>query len=29
VLDLLRRRRPDDAVAVLGLTTSDLWPGEG
>ena len=22
-------RRPEDAVAVLGLTTSDLWPGEG
>jgi archaemetzincin len=29
LLDHLRRRRPDDAVAVLGLTTSDLWPGEG
>jgi archaemetzincin len=27
VLDLLRQRRPDDAVAVLGLTTVDLWPG--
>jgi archaemetzincin len=29
LLDLLRSRRPDDAVAVLGLTTADLWPGEG
>jgi archaemetzincin len=29
VLDLLKKRRPDDAVAVLALTTSDLWPGEG
>jgi archaemetzincin len=29
VLDLLKRTRPDDAVAVLGLTTSDLWPGKG
>jgi archaemetzincin len=29
VLDLLKRRRPADAVAVLGLTTADLWPGEG
>jgi archaemetzincin len=29
VLDLLRRRRPANAVAVLALTTSDLWPGEG
>jgi archaemetzincin len=27
VLDLLRERRPEDAVAVLGLTTVDLWPG--
>jgi archaemetzincin len=30
VLDkLLKPRRPDDAVAMLALTTSDLWPGEG
>ncbi len=29
VLDLLRSRRPRDAVAVLALTTSDLWPGQG
>jgi archaemetzincin len=29
VLDLLKARRPRDAVAVLALTTSDLWPGEG
>jgi archaemetzincin len=29
VLDLLKHRRPADAVAVLALTTSDLWPGEG
>jgi archaemetzincin len=27
--DLLKPRRPRDAVAVLALTTSDLWPGEG
>ncbi len=27
--DVLRPRRPKDAVAVLGLTASDLWPGEG
>ncbi len=26
---LLKERRPDNAVAVLGLTTTDLWPGEG
>ena len=26
---VLKPRRPDDAVAVLALTTSDLWPGEG
>lgn len=26
---VLRERRPDDAVAVLGLTATDLWPGEG
>jgi archaemetzincin len=29
VLDRLRRSRPDDAVAVLALTTADLWPGQG
>jgi archaemetzincin len=29
VLDLLQRDRPDDAVAVLAMTTSDLWPGRG
>ena len=29
VLELLRRRRPRDAIAVLALTTADLWPGEG
>ena len=28
VLDLLQKDRPDDAVAVLALTTADLWPGE-
>jgi archaemetzincin len=29
VLDkVLKPRRPDDAVAMLALTTSDLWPGE-
>ena len=27
--DVLKTRRPQDAVAVLGLTASDLWPGEG
>jgi len=27
--DLLKPRRPKDAVAVLALTASDLWPGEG
>jgi len=27
--DLLKPRRPNDAVAVLALTTSDLWAGEG
>ncbi len=26
---VLEPRRPADAVAVLGLMTSDLWPGEG
>jgi archaemetzincin len=30
VLDkVLKPKRPNDAVAVLGLTTSDLWPGKG
>lgn len=29
VLDLLRKQRPRDAVAVIALTSSDLWPGEG
>ena len=27
--DLLPPRRPADAVALLALTTTDLWPGEG
>ena len=27
--DLLPPRRPADAVALLALTTSDLWPGRG
>ena len=27
--DVLKPRRPKDAVAVLALTASDLWPGEG
>ncbi len=27
--DVLKPRRPKDAVAVLGLTAGDLWPGEG
>lgn len=26
--DLVKPRRPADAVAVLGLTTEDLWPGD-
>jgi archaemetzincin len=26
---LLKPRRPDDALALLALTTSDLWPGGG
>ena len=26
---VLRSRRPADAAAVLGLTSSDLWPGSG
>jgi archaemetzincin len=29
VLRLLGRKKPADAVAVLALTTSDLWPGKG
>jgi archaemetzincin len=29
VLDLIARNKPADAVAVLALTTSDLWPGKG
>ena len=29
VLRLLSRRKPADALAVLAVTTSDLWPGEG
>lgn len=29
VLGLLRRRKPEDAVSLLALTASDLWPGEG
>jgi archaemetzincin len=29
VLNLLARNKPADAVAVLALTTSDLWPGKG
>ena len=30
VLDhVLKPRRPKDAAAMLALTTSDLWPGEG
>jgi archaemetzincin len=28
VLDRMLKRRPENAVAVLALTTSDLWPGE-
>lgn len=27
--EILAPRRPSDAVAVLGLTTEDLWPGAG
>jgi archaemetzincin len=27
--DLLKPRLPKDAVAMIALTTSDLWPGEG
>jgi archaemetzincin len=29
ILDELRDRKPDDAAAVMALTTTDLWPGEG
>ncbi|MFO0908070.1 MAG: archaemetzincin [Isosphaeraceae bacterium] len=29
VLRMLETRRPDDALAVIALTTADLWPGEG
>ncbi len=29
VLRLRNRKKPADAAAVLALTTSDLWPGEG
>jgi archaemetzincin len=29
VLELLQEERPADAVAVLALTTADLWPGAG
>jgi archaemetzincin len=28
VLEQLKKKRPDDAVAVLALTAVDLWPGE-
>jgi archaemetzincin len=27
--ELLKPRLPDDAVALIAFTTSDLWPGEG
>jgi archaemetzincin len=27
--DILRPRRPSDAVGLLGLTSLDLWPGQG
>ncbi len=27
--DLLKPRLPDDALAMIALTASDLWPGEG
>jgi archaemetzincin len=27
--DVLKPRLPRDAVALIGLTTADLWPGEG
>lgn len=26
--DILKPQRPDDAVAVIGLVTCDLWPGD-
>ena len=29
VRDLLRKNRPENAVAVLALTIADLWPGKG
>jgi len=29
VLRLRRRKKPADAVALLALTTADLWPGKG
>ncbi len=29
ILELLIQNKPTDAVAVLALTTSDLWPGNG
>jgi archaemetzincin len=29
VLRLLRRRKPENAFAVLALTIADLWPGKG
>jgi archaemetzincin len=29
ILNHLARNKPDDAVAVLALTTTDLWPGKG
>src|SRR5262249_31133159 len=27
--DLLKPKRPDDALAYVAFTASDLWPGEG
>ena len=27
--EVLKPRMPDDACAMIGLTSSDLWPGEG
>ncbi|MCY2965031.1 MAG: archaemetzincin [Planctomycetota bacterium] len=27
--DVLLKRRPKDAIAVLGMATDDLWPGKG
>jgi hypothetical protein len=29
ILNHLAQNKPSDAVAVLGLTTTDLWPGTG